>query len=322
MPKEIPRESPREERGKTPGEMPPPSVGLGARLSGAAVAGVLGVLGTIGPDRLAGVCAALARRLGPLLPQHRVGRANLRAAYPNADPAWIRTTLRAAWDNLGRVAGEYAGLGALWDYDPARDPARPGGGRIELADPAPVAALLAAGRPALIFTAHLANWELAAVAAKALGLPTAVVYRLPNNPLAAAAILRIRGELMGRLIRTRPQAGLEMAAALRRGESVGMLVDQRFGRGVEVAFFGRGCTANPSLARLARRFDCPVFGVRVIRLPEGRFRLSLTGPVELPCDDTGRIDVAGATQAITAIVEGWIRENPGQWLWFHRRWRR
>jgi len=295
-----------------------PAPSLRARLSGAAVVGLLGVLGKVDPGRLGAIGAALARLVGPLLPAHRIGRDNLRAAYPDADPAWIRATLRAAWDNLGRVGGEYAGLDRLWDFDPDR----PGTGRIEIANPEAVAALLTTKGPALIFTAHLANWELAAVAAKALGLPAAVVYRMPNNPLAAAAIVRIRARLMGTLIRTRPEAGLEMAAALRRGDSVGMLVDQRFGRGVEVSFFGRFCTATPSLARLARRFECPVFGVRVIRLPGGQFRLTLTGPVALPRDAEGRIDVPAATQTITTIVEGWIRENPGQWLWFHRRWRR
>ena len=78
----------------------------------------------------------------------------------------------------------------------------------------------------------------------------------------------IRAPLMGRLIRTRAQAALEMAAALERGEHLGMLVDQHFSRGVDVTFFGRRCKANPTMARLARQFDCPVVGVRVIRLPE------------------------------------------------------
>jgi KDO2-lipid IV(A) lauroyltransferase len=26
-------------------------------------------------------------------------------------------------------------------------------------------------------------------------------------------------------------------------------------------------------------------------------------------------------QAVTSVVEGWIREYPEQWLWLHRRWR-
>ena len=40
-----------------------------------------------------------------------------------------------------------------------------------------------------------------------------------------------------------------------------------------------------------------------------------------PRDANGEIDVAAAMQEMTRIVEGWVRENPGQWLWMHRRWR-
>jgi len=34
-----------------------------------------------------------------------------------------------------------------------------------------------------------------------------------------------------------------------------------------------------------------------------------------------QIDVQGTMQAVTSVVEGWIREYPEQWLWLHRRWR-
>jgi KDO2-lipid IV(A) lauroyltransferase len=61
--------------------------------------------------------------------------------------------------------------------------------------------------------------------------------------------------------------------------------------------------------------------MRVVRLPGHRFRIDGFGPYELPRDQAGEIDVTAATQMITTIIEGWIRENPGQYLWFHRRWR-
>ena len=108
---------------------------------------------------------------------------------------------------------------------------------------------------------------------------------------------------------------------LDRGGHVGQLIDQHFTRGVVVDFFGRPCLANPLLAKLARYYDCPVHGVRVVRLPEGRFRLELTPALDLPRGADGQIDVAGAMQAMTAQVEAWVREHPGQWLWMHRRWR-
>src|SRR4029077_16480310 len=146
--------------------------------------------------------------------------------------------------------------------------------------------------------------------AAAHGLPSAVLYRMPNNKAVAREIARIRAPLMGRLIRSRAQAPLEMAASLDRGAHLGMLVVQHFSRGVDVTFFGRPCKANPTIARLARQFDCPVIGVRVIRLPNRRFRIAATGPLILPRDTNERIDVAAATQMITDVIEAWIREHP------------
>jgi KDO2-lipid IV(A) lauroyltransferase len=287
------------------------------RILGRLVKYLFALLRLADPDRVSDFCGAIARRIGPWLPQHRIGQANLRAAFPDKDPAWIEATLRDAWDNLGRVAGEYVHMARIADFDPDH----PNAGRIRTDGVPMFTALKDDGQPALCFCAHLANWEIPAVAIAAHGLPTAVVYRMPNNKAVAKEIIRIRAPLMGRLIRTRAQAAVEMAAALSAGEHLGMVVDQHFSRGVDVTFFGRSCKANPTIARLARRFDCPVVGMRVVRLPGHRFRIDGFGPYELPRDQAGEIDVPAATQMITTIIEGWIRENPGQYLWFHRRWR-
>jgi KDO2-lipid IV(A) lauroyltransferase len=289
----------------------------GERILGRLVKWLFRLLGRADPDRASNFCGAVAQWIGPYLPAHRIGQSNLRAAFPEQGADWIEATLREAWDNLGRVAGEYVHLGRIWDFDPDH----PNTGRILTENLSLFETLRDDGKPALCFAAHLANWELPAVAAAAHGLPSAVVYRMPNNKAVAKEISRIRGPLMGRLIRTRAQAAVEMAAALSAGEHLGMVVDQHFSRGVDVTFFGRRCKANPSIARLARRFDCPVVGVRVVRLPSHGFRIDGFGPYELPRGADGEIDVTAATQMITTIIEGWVREHPGQYLWFHRRWR-
>ncbi len=289
----------------------------GDRILGRLVKWAIRLLRRADPDRTSDVCGTIARRIGPWLPQHRIGQANLRTAFPEKDAAWIEATLREAWENLGRVAGEYVHMARIWDYDLNN----PNTGRIQT-DSVPLFDMLRTdGKPGLCFAAHLANWELPAVAAAAHGLASAVVYRMPNNKAVAKEIIRIRAPLMGRMIRTRAQAAVEMAAALSVGEHLGMVVDQHFSRGVDITFFGRPCKANPSIARLARRFDCPVVGVRVVRLPGHRFRIDGFGPYELPRTDNGEVDVQATTQMIADVIEGWIRENPGQYLWFHRRWR-
>jgi len=65
-----------------------------------------------------------------------------------------------------------------------------------------------------------------------------------------------------------------------------------------------------------------VRGIRTVRLPDGNhFWSQVTDPLELPRDAQGEIDIQGTMQAITTVIEGWVREHPEQWLWLHRRWR-
>jgi KDO2-lipid IV(A) lauroyltransferase len=271
-------------------------------------------------DRISGFGGRAMRRLGPWLPEHRTGRANLAAALPDLTRAEIEDILLGAWENLGRLGAEYAHLDRLWDY---REDARKSG-RVEIPEASieRFRQLRDDGKPALLFSAHLANWELAAVAAAAQGLDTAILYRRPNIGDVADAIQKIRAVNMGTLISTSGvDAVFKVAAALERGAHVGLLVDQHFSRGVDVTFFGRPCKANPMLARLARRFECPIHGARVVRLPENRFRLEITEEMIPARDAHGQIDVAPTMQRVTAVVERWVREHPEQWLWQHRRWR-
>jgi len=115
-------------------------------------------------------------------------------------------------------------------------------------------------------------------------------------------------------------ASFQLMSALDRGANVGVLVDQKFRRGIQVPFFGRNAPTNTLLAKLAKRYDCPVRGSRCIRLPNGRFRLEITNELVLPRDSDGDIDIRGTTELITNVIEGWVREYPEQWLWIHRRW--
>src|SRR4029079_5701125 len=79
--------------------------------------------------------------------------------------------------------------------------------------------------------------------------------------------------------------------------------------------------ANPLIARLARLYDCNNHGNRTIRQPGNRFSLNFTHAIPPVRDAEGKVDVQGTMQAITDVVEGWVREHPEQWLWLHRRWR-
>jgi KDO2-lipid IV(A) lauroyltransferase len=292
---------------------------LGQAAVGALTVAMLRAARYFDPIKTADRFGRIARLIGPMMREQKIGRANLAAAFPEKSPAQIDAILSGVWDNLGRVGAEFANLDRLWDYDPER----PETSRIEIGKRSYdlFMQLRSDGKPALIFASHLANWELPALAAVAYGLDTAVLYRRPNISSADQVIQHMRAAKMGTLIPAGRDAPLKLAEALSRGAHVGMLVDQYLTNGVEVTFFGRKTRANPMLARLLRQIECPVHGVRVIRLPGHRFRAELSEEVKPVRNADGQIDIQGTMQAVTSVVEGWIREYPDQWLWLHRRWR-
>jgi KDO2-lipid IV(A) lauroyltransferase len=292
----------------------------GDAIVGALAVGLLRALRRTNPDRMANFAGWLTRSIGPLFRENRIARAQLTAAFPEKSPAEIEKILRGVWDNLGRMGAEFAHLDRLWDFDPENPNRR---GRIELAQPdiERFRKILYDDKPALLFAAHLGNWELPAVCAATYKLDNAILYRRPNIARLNDWITETRAASMGELISTGLNAPMKIAQALERGAHVGMLVDQYYVRGVEVTFFGRRTNANPLLARLARHFNCPIHGARMIRLPDNRFRGELTEEIEPARDAEGKIDIAGTMQVIMNVIEGWVREYPEQWLWLHRRWR-
>lgn len=263
--------------------------------------------------------AWLMRQLGPRLRGHRLARSNLVAAFPDKSSAEIQEVLLGMWDNLGRVVAEYGHLDRLWDINSEQPrPARVG---IDQESRRRFLDLCNSDRPFLTVGAHLANWELLIWAAGSPRGESAVVYRAPKIGPLARELTRIRAASSATLIPADAKAMLNVKAMLARGGAIGLLVDEHSARGVEVRFFGRTCKVNPALAQFARRFECPVHGVRMVRLKGSRFRFEVTEPISLPRDQAGKVDVAAAMQMITSMIEGWIREHPEQWLWMQRRWR-
>ena len=66
-------------------------------------------------------------------------------------------------------------------------------------------------KPNLVFAAHLANWEIPALAPHSFGFPTSILYRRPNIGGASNAIVDMRARCMGNMVAASldaPQHGL------------------------------------------------------------------------------------------------------------------
>jgi KDO2-lipid IV(A) lauroyltransferase len=277
---------------------------------------LLWLLRKLPPDRAMDFAGSLARRLGPLNGRHRIALDNLRLAYPELDEQARREIALDMWENMARLGAEYIFLDQLFDFDPNTE--KPG--RIEVVGAERFLRLRNEKKPHILFTGHLGNFELLPVAAAAFDLDLAVMFRPPNNPYIADYVFSTRRSAMGRMLASAPGVAFALSRVLEAGGNIGVLVDQKFRNGLLTEFFGRECETSPLVARLARHFDCDVYPAHCIRLPGNRFRIELHERLELPRNAAGAVDVQKTTQLLTDVVEGWVRETPGQWMWFHKRW--
>ncbi|MBW8876717.1 MAG: lysophospholipid acyltransferase family protein [Acidobacteria bacterium] len=176
----------------------------------------------------------------------------------------------------------------------------------------------AAGRALLLFTGHCGNWELLGAAVNCRGLGMAVVARPLDEPVQQRMLTGLR-ERFGTpsIARGSEGAARQLLATLRRGDALGMLIDQDTKiDGVWVPFFGHPAFTPVGAAKIALRQNTAVIPAFIERLADGRHTVTLHPPLDLPDDPTA------ATALMTAKIEEQIRRRPEQWVWMHRRWRR
>jgi KDO2-lipid IV(A) lauroyltransferase len=250
----------------------------------------------------------LLTRLGMKMGVSRVALRNLDLSFPEKSEREKNEILRGMWNNLGRVVAEYPHLSSI-----EKDIEILGGENLDSAR--------LSGKPIIFFGGHIGNWEAIPVATSRLGIDTHIVYRKPNNTGVDGLLRNARSVGAVGQIEKGIDGARQIMTVLRQGGAVAMLVDQNITGGMAVDFFGRPAMTSPGPAYFALRFDCPLYPVRVERLENGRLRVTILPPLPVVSTGDRHADAEVILKDMNALLEGWIRERPSQWLWLHRRWK-
>lgn len=264
-------------------------------------------------DMASNVVAAIARTVGPRIGVERRIRDNLRLVWPDISRREMRRISAGVWDNFSRVLADYANLYRInAEFDE----------RVEIAGLEHVAAVRDSGRPAILFSAHMGNWEMVALAARHHGLPATMIYRTFNNPYFDAYGRRIKRTCGLEMVGKGREGARRLTEVLRGKGRAMMLVDVRMNDGIPVPFMGVDAMTPSAPAALALKYGALLLPVHAERTGPARFRVVFDAPME-PVDTGDRnADIAATMQAVNARIESWIRARPEQWLWLHLRWGR
>jgi len=182
--------------------------------------------------------------------------------------------------------------------------------------------LLDRRRGLILLTGHYGNWEILGYVLATLGFETTSVARPLDNPYVNDWVLGVRQRL-GQKIVDKKGATTEVTGVLSRGGTVGFIADQNAGsKGVFVDFFGRKASTYKSIGLLAMEYDVPVV-IGYARRRENRFFFRVgVQDIIFPEDWKAADDpLRYITQRYTRGIEDFVREDPGQYLWVHRRWK-
>ena len=176
----------------------------------------------------------------------------------------------------------------------------------------------------LFITAHLGNWELLPqFTALHQTTPIHVIARETSNPLIEENLVSPLRNRFGFNVFYKKNAVLHMLKALKRGEHVGILIDQKLNHRmhINVPFFDTPARTTPVPAQLQMRYKINVQPVCMIQLSRGRFKFIVGEPIE-PVDSTlpEEQQIQELTARHQAAIESMIRDYPEQWFWMHNRW--
>jgi KDO2-lipid IV(A) lauroyltransferase len=244
----------------------------------------------------------------------RITLDNLRRSLGGERPEEeLRRIARRTYRNVGASVAEFMKLSSL---SPDRV-----GRWVRIEGMENYLAARAEGKGVLFLAAHFGNWELMSVALSMRGYRLFAVARPLDNPLLDRLINQKR-EQWGNRVLSKFGVAREVTQLLKKGESVGFLIDQNVsGRGgVFVPFFGRPASTNKGLALIALRTGAPVIPAYIVRDGEGH-RFIFEKEIELVRTGDIEADVLENTARFTRIIESYVRRYPDQWLWMHRRWK-
>jgi KDO2-lipid IV(A) lauroyltransferase len=186
-------------------------------------------------------------------------------------------------------------------------------------NPEIAADLMNRGIPVIFFCGHQANWEVLFLEGTSR-MPGVAIGRPVKNTVLYKWLLSIREKFGGKMIA--PQNAVrEGFRALKKGSFLGIVGDQGMpDSGFSSPFLGKTAWTSPLPAMLSHRTGSPIL-VAMTRRVNGKYLIRYSDPIWPDKTAPLEAEIDRMMKKALFYLEESIKEEPGQWLWSHNRWK-
>lgn len=240
---------------------------------------------------------------------------NLRASFPEKDDAWIEATGQRSFEQIVMLVIDVLFTPRLvkrdnWDrYSTYRSIERPKW-------------LMQGGQPVVFVGAHYGNFEIVGYLMGVFGFNVYSIARPLDNKFINGWLYGVR-ERAGQKILDKKGAAEKMDELIRQGSTLCFIADQDAGKkGLFVDFFGRKASTYKSIGLVAMQYNMPIV-VGYSRRRDNDFFFEIgVQRIIMPEEWADKDDpLYWITQKYTRCIEDFVRDDPTQYWWLHRRWK-
>ena len=249
------------------------------------------------------------RTAGKLSSADKTAIKNCKFVFPNLEDIKIRKIVDESWNNLGITVCELIKFNKLLRKN-----------KVVLSGLKNIENIKKNKQQAIFISIHQSNWEFLVPMLDRQDIRIGAIYRHINNFFLDKLILKIRKKTLKSHKNFYTPKGKKSAKEILEGvinkKNIFLLVDQKDSAGTLINFFGKDVKTQTGFLKIARKYNLKIIPMKNIRLPDNTLEITFEHPLDHNEDS---ISDNAKMLEINSIVERWIRENPENWFWQHKR---
>tara|TARA_B100000963_G_scaffold361120_1_gene394968 strand:+ start:687 stop:1550 length:864 start_codon:yes stop_codon:yes gene_type:complete len=234
---------------------------------------------------------------------------NCKYVFPNLKEKEIKKIINKSWYNLGITICELLRLNEIFDKK-----------KVQFKNLENIEDCIKNNKQAIFISIHQSNWEVLVPSLDRVGITIGGIYRHINNVFVDKLILNIRKQS---LVSTKSfytpkgkKSARDIVDAINNSLSIVLLVDQKDSSGEDVIFFNKKVKTQTGFLKIARKYKLPIIPIKNRRNNNGNIELTFLKPFyhnDLNINDLQMME------NIHKTIEEWIKSEPSQWFWQHKR---